>query len=194
MASVAGDDDAAVPPAGAGGALPLAPGAVVEAGDPSVYVLPCAPGSRRLELRLVVKCGSALERDDERGFAHFCEHLAFRTTTNYASGGVVDWLRKLGSAYGPDVNASTNVFDTTYRLSLALPADAAAADAAVREALGVLREWLYGAACGAVWNSNLQPDFNVNVFDRFDTSSSAVLRELDESIRFVQKSAESTSI
>ena len=153
MASVAGDDDAAVPPAGAGGALPLAPGAVVEAGDPSVYVLPCAPGSRRLELRLVVKCGSALERDDERGFAHFCEHLAFRTTTNYASGGVVDWLRKLGSAYGPDVNASTNVFDTTYRLSLALPADAAAADAAVREALGVLREWLYGATCGAVWNS-----------------------------------------
>ena len=46
----------------------------------------------------------------------------------------------------------------------------------------------------AVWNSNLQPDFNVNVFDRFDTSSSAVLRELDESNRFVQKSAKSTSI
>jgi len=194
MASVAGDDDAAVPPAGAGGALPLAPGAVVEAGDPSVYVLPCAPGSRRLELRLVVKCGSALERDDERGFAHFCEHLAFRTTTNYASGGVVDWLRKLGSAYGPDVNASTNVFDTTYRLSLALPADAAAADAAVREALGVLREWLYGATCGAVWNSNLQPDFNVSVCESFDASPSAVLRELDESNRLVQKSAESTSI
>ena len=43
------------------------------------------------------------------------------------------------------------------------------------------------------WNSNLQPDFNVRVCDRFDASSSAVLRELDESDRFVQKSAESTS-
>ena len=137
MASVAGAGDAASPPAGAGGALPLAPGAVVEAGDPSVYVLPCAPGSRRLELRLVVKCGSALERDDERGFAHFCEHLAFRTTTNYASGGVVDWLR---------------------------------------------------TAC----ESNLQPDFNVRVCEWFDTSTSAVLRELAESNRFVQKSAAST--
>ncbi|KAK7238716.1 hypothetical protein SO694_00021441 [Aureococcus anophagefferens] len=142
------------PPAGAGGALPLAPGAVVEAGDPSVYVLPCAPGSRRLELRLVVKCGSALERDDERGFAHFCEHLAFRTTTNfYASGASTGCglLRKLGSAYGPDVNASTNVFDTTYRLSLALPQPTRArdADAPVREALGVLAKWLYGATCGA---------------------------------------------
>ena len=41
---------------------------------------------------------------------------------------------------------------------------------------------------------NLQPDFNVSVFECFDTSSSAGLRELDESDRSVQKSAESTSI
>ena len=61
----------------------------------------------------------------------------------------------------------------------------------------------YGAKVGwlatrsphrAVWNSNLQPDFNVRICDSFDASSSAVLRELDKSNRFVQKSAESTSI
>ena len=46
----------------------------------------------------------------------------------------------------------------------------------------------------AVWKSNLQPDFNVCVCGRFDASTSAVLRELDESDRFVPKSAESTSI
>jgi len=45
-----------------------------------------------------------------------------------------------------------------------------------------------------VWNSNLQPDFNVRVCDSFDATFSAVLRELDESNRFVQKSAESTSM
>jgi hypothetical protein len=45
-----------------------------------------------------------------------------------------------------------------------------------------------------VWNSNIQPDFNVSVFECFDTISSAGLRELDESDRSVQKSAESTSI
>ena len=45
-----------------------------------------------------------------------------------------------------------------------------------------------------VWKSNLQPDFNVRVCDRFDASTSAVLRELDESNRSVQKSAESTPI
>ena len=43
-------------------------------------------------------------------------------------------------------------------------------------------------------NSNLQPDFNVRACDGFDAISLAWLRELDESNRFVQKSAESTSI
>jgi poly(3-hydroxybutyrate) depolymerase len=46
----------------------------------------------------------------------------------------------------------------------------------------------------SVWKSNLRPDFDVRVCDSFDGSSSAVLRELDESNRFVPKSAESTSI
>jgi hypothetical protein len=47
---------------------------------------------------------------------------------------------------------------------------------------------------GPVCKSNLQSDFNVRVFECFDKSTSAVLRELAESNRFVQKSAESTSI
>jgi hypothetical protein len=50
------------------------------------------------------------------------------------------------------------------------------------------------AVARPVWKSNLQPDFNVRVCDRFDARFSTVLRELDESNRFVQKSAESTSI
>jgi hypothetical protein len=41
---------------------------------------------------------------------------------------------------------------------------------------------------------NLQPDFNVRVFESFDASSSALLRELDERKRSVQKLAESTSM
>jgi hypothetical protein len=45
-----------------------------------------------------------------------------------------------------------------------------------------------------VWIPNLQPDFNVSVCDGFDARFSAVLRELDESTRSVQKSAESTSM
>ena len=49
-------------------------------------------------------------------------------------------------------------------------------------------------ARGAVWIPNLQSDFNVSVFDGFDARLSTVRRDLDESNRFVQKSAESTSM
>ena len=55
-------------------------------------------------------------------------------------------------------------------------------------------ELLWSDTSESAWNSNLSPDFNVSVRDSFDASSSAVLRELDESNRFVQKSAESTSM
>jgi len=77
--------------------------------------------------------------------------------------------------------------------------DAGAADGAARRrvlraggalGLGPRLEALFAA----VWNSNLQPDFNVRVCDSFDIIIFTVLRELDESNRFVQKSAESTSI
>jgi hypothetical protein len=56
-----------------------------------------------------------------------------------------------------------------------------------------LASWM-GSKQGPAWTSNLQPDFNVRICDSFDASSLAVLRELDESNRFVQKSAESTSM
>jgi hypothetical protein len=46
----------------------------------------------------------------------------------------------------------------------------------------------------AVWKPNLQPDFNVSVIERFGPDFFAGLRELDESDRSVQKSAESTSM
>ena len=53
---------------------------------------------------------------------------------------------------------------------------------------------LTGNTCYSVWKSNLQPDFNVRVCECFNATSSASLRELDESNRSVRKSAESTSI
>ena len=93
-------------------ALPLAPGLVYTEGAPHVYVSRTArvPGDetkgRRVELRLAVKVGSSLEAEGERGFAHYCEHLAFQSTTSYGAGEIVDWLRTLGSAYGPDLRGA----------------------------------------------------------------------------------------
>ena len=48
-------------------------------------------------------------------------------------------------------------------------------------------------SCGTNPRGTLRPEWHVRSFERFDTSTSVVLRALDESHRPVQKSAESTS-
>ena len=69
------------------------------------------------------------------------------------------------------------------------------AHAAARpEPVATAERHYYEAWLGPVCQSNLQLDCNVRVFEWFDTSTSAVLRDLDESNRFVQTSAASTSM
>src|SRR5262249_5456313 len=70
----------------------------------------------RAELRLVVKAGSALEDDDQRGLAHFVEHMEFEGTTHFPGQGIAEFIGSLGLAIGPDANAQTNYDDTQYTL------------------------------------------------------------------------------
>jgi zinc protease len=69
-------------------------------------------------VRMVVKTGSLDESDEERGFAHFVEHMAFNGSTNVPEGEMVKLLERLGLAFGADTNASTGFDRTTYMLDL----------------------------------------------------------------------------
>lgn len=69
------------------------------------------------EFMLVQKCGSAVERDGEHGLAHLVEHLLFRSTEHFKGTELVDYVRHIGVAFGPDANAETNSDYTVYRLS-----------------------------------------------------------------------------
>lgn len=69
-----------------------------------------------LSMRLGFDVGSFEERDDERGFAHFVEHLAFRRIRSAPAGGLDSRFAQLGVAFGRDQNAQTTQFETTYRL------------------------------------------------------------------------------
>ena len=69
-------------------------------------------------IRLRFEFGSLGEADDERGLAHFIEHMAFNGTTNVAEGEMVRILERQGLAFGPDTNAQTGFDTTTYLLDL----------------------------------------------------------------------------
>ncbi|MCZ8017822.1 M16 family metallopeptidase [Novosphingobium sp.] len=69
-------------------------------------------------VRMVVKTGALDESDEERGFAHFVEHMAFNGSTNVPEGEMVKLLERLGLAFGADTNASTGFDRTTYMLDL----------------------------------------------------------------------------
>lgn len=69
-------------------------------------------------VRMVVNVGSLDEGNDERGFAHFVEHMAFNGSTNVPEGEMVKLLERLGLAFGADTNASTGFEWTEYKLDL----------------------------------------------------------------------------
>ncbi len=90
----------------------------------------------RLELRLVVRAGSILESNDQRGLAHFIEHMGFNGTTHFAKNDLVKYLESIGVKYGADLNAETSFDETEYILPV--PSDK---PELVARAFDILQDW-----------------------------------------------------
>ena len=73
----------------------------------------------RVVLYLVNKVGSVLEDEDQRGLAHFMEHMSFNGTKHFPKNELVDYLQKSGVRFGADLNATTNFDETIYQLPIA---------------------------------------------------------------------------
>jgi zinc protease len=96
--------------------------------------------ANRVSLRLAVDVGSVQEEDDQRGLAHFLEHMAFNGSTHFPPGELVAFLESIGARFGPHVNASTSFDETIYMLDV--PTDRAGY---VDKALLALRDFAGGA-------------------------------------------------
>jgi zinc protease len=138
---------AAAAPAATPAAAPAAAAAL--RADPAVRSGTLANGMRyeilrnatpphNASLRLRIDAGSMYEREDQRGIAHFIEHMVFNGTTHVPEGEFVKRLERIGLAFGPDTNASTEFQQTVYMLDLP-ETDANSVDTALfllREAVG----------------------------------------------------------
>jgi zinc protease len=82
------------------------------------YVMKHAKPEQRASLWLAVNAGSVLEDDDQRGLAHFCEHMAFNGTKRFPKMDIVNYIEKVGMRFGADVNAYTSFDQTVYQLTV----------------------------------------------------------------------------
>ena len=67
-------------------------------------------------LHLLVLAGAMDEQEDERGLAHFMEHMAFRGNSAFPEAEMVRFFQELGVEFGSDVNAVTAFDYTAYTL------------------------------------------------------------------------------
>ena len=95
----------------------------------------------RAELRLALNVGSVLEEEDERGLAHFAEHMAFNGTRHFAKQELVDYLESIGMRSGADLNAATSFDNTVYMLTV--PTDRVAV---MEQAFQIMEDWAHGVS------------------------------------------------
>ncbi|MCX5754792.1 MAG: insulinase family protein [Gemmatimonadetes bacterium] len=103
------------------------------------FVRKNARPEKRAELRLAINAGSILENDDQRGLAHFVEHMAFNGTRRFPKADLVNYLERIGMRFGADVNASTSFDETIYTLTV--PTDTARF---ITTGLDILEDWAHG--------------------------------------------------
>src|SRR5689334_24235917 len=84
----------------------------------SYYIQKNLKPEKRMELRLVVNTGSILEDADQRGLAHFMEHMNFNGSRHFPKNELVDYLQKVGVKFGADLNAYTSFDETVYILPI----------------------------------------------------------------------------
>ena len=86
------------------------------------------------------KVGSVLEEDNQRGLAHFLEHMCFNGTEKFPGNGVVKYLESIGVKFGADLNAYTSIDETVYNIDNVPMSMAGAVDSC----LWILHDWAGG--------------------------------------------------
>lgn len=99
----------------------------------------------RVNFYIAQRVGSIQEEEDQRGLAHFLEHMAFNGSDNYPGDRLIEYLRSIGVEFGSDLNAYTAVDQTVYRVCNVPSANVASLDSC----LLILKDWSNGLTLDA---------------------------------------------
>lgn len=88
---------------------------------------------------IVQRVGSVQEDENQRGLAHFLEHMCFNGTRHFPSNSVVDYCKSIGLGFGTDLNAYTFSDKTIYNIN-----NVPVASGHIDSCLLILRDWSDG--------------------------------------------------
>lgn len=71
---------------------------------------------KRAFFYIAQKVGSIQEEDNQRGLAHFLEHMCFNGTTNFPGDNLKKYLEGIGVKFGENLNAYTSFDETVYNI------------------------------------------------------------------------------
>ncbi len=86
------------------------------------------------------RVGSIQENEDQRGLAHFLEHMAFNGSEHFPDSALLDFTRSIGVDFGRDLNAYTSIDQTVYRICDVPTKRVTALDSCIL----VLKDWSNG--------------------------------------------------
>ena len=96
----------------------------------------------RAEFYIAQKVGSLQEEEEQRGLAHFLEHMCFNGTEHFKGNDLIRYCESIGVKFGRDLNAYTAIDQTVYNISN-VPTDR---QAALDSCLLILYDWANGLA------------------------------------------------
>ena len=85
--------------------------------------------------------GSILEEENQRGLAHFLEHMCFNGTQKFPGNGVIKYCESIGVKFGANLNAYTSMDETVYNIDN-VPVEAV--PSSVDSCLWILHDWADG--------------------------------------------------
>ncbi|CAB5116995.1 hypothetical protein D3OALGB2SA_2733 [Olavius algarvensis associated proteobacterium Delta 3] len=72
----------------------------------------------RVYMHLNIQAGSLFETEEQRGLAHYLEHMLFNGSTHFEPGELVKYFQSIGMRFGADANAHTGFDETVYDIRL----------------------------------------------------------------------------
>ena len=103
----------------------------------SYYIRQNASPEGQADFFIAQKVGSINEEENQRGLAHFLEHMCFNGTTHFPGNSLISYLESLGVKFGKNLNAYTSTDETVYNICQVPTSRESALDSCVM----ILSDW-----------------------------------------------------